>query len=113
MIKLTIQQGEITSSVVGPIQIKTSEAMSAMSKLVQLTNKVNNPKRKLIALLIGLILFTKIGTVNILYILQYADCIIKLIIFKKRIKYASSTAIYSTRVHLYDIGIYIHPSNIH
>ena len=61
-------------------------------------------RRKLYVLLVTLVLFTKIGLPNILYLLQYAECILKLVIFKKRIKHAAATAIYRTWVHLYDIG---------
>mmetsp|Transcript_40968 Transcript_40968/g.36152 ORF Transcript_40968/g.36152 Transcript_40968/m.36152 type:complete len:311 (+) Transcript_40968:23-955(+) len=89
-----------------------NHTMTSMDKLITLSqNLTNTYKKKIIALTIALILFTKIGTLNILYILQYAECIIKLIIFQKRIKYASSTAIYNTRVHLYDIDFWFHMNN--
>eukprot|EP01084_Bolivina_argentea_P189018 325191_1 len=85
--------------------------LAYFDKLQNIIKTLNTQRRKLAALILFLILFTKIGTPNILYVLQYAECIIKLILFKKRIKYASSTAIYYSRVHLYDIDFWLHMNN--
>ena len=90
------------------VSLRTMASLSTdLSKIKNMFNVINTPKRKLTAFILSLILFTKVGTINILYILQYADCIIRLILRRKRVKYAASTTIYQTRVHLYDIDIFI------
>ena len=66
----------------------------------------DTPRRKAILGVLALFLWTKVGVPNVLYVLQYLDCIIKIGVLKKRIKYAATTAIYKTRVHGYDIGMF-------
>eukprot|EP01083_Nonionella_stella_P031933 87373_1 len=74
------------------------------------TKLLSNKRRKIAALILFVVLFTKIGIPNILYILQYIECFIKMR-FKKRIKYASSTATYRSKVHVYDIDFWLHLNN--
>ena len=74
-------------------------------KLSKLFSSFSTPRRKAILGVILLFLWTKVGVPNLLYVLQYLGCIIKIGVFKKRIKYAATTAMYKTRVHIYDIGM--------
>ena len=79
-----------------------------LEKLSNVLHTFNTSRRRAVVGVLVLILWTKVGVPNVLYILQYLNCIIKIAVFKKRIEYAASTAIYKTRVHVYDIGLWIY-----
>jgi len=86
-------------------------ATSALANLLNLTSLFQTRRRRAIVCLFALFFWTKVGVPNALYALQYLDCIIRMAVFKKKIRFAASTAIYKARVLFYDIDWWGHQNN--